>query len=226
MTRTVTGRGAPAAAAVAALALAVTLTLGATGCAAGGTGAGTGAGSGSGAGTGAGSGSGAGAGTGGGAPSASTAPQRPVDAGPFSRERVRGELAAAMADAGAPSTDPSWETLVKRLPADSWARCLVVHKAHGTRTAPLGLRRYEAVLGELGERGWRERPGLRKETKGEGGAAGEVQRVFTQRGWSLVAEFRGLPATGQIGLQASEDACVARAGGEPGQAFPYAKLLP
>ncbi|MFD0368540.1 DUF4148 domain-containing protein [Streptomyces sp. NPDC059071] len=131
----------------------------------------------------------------------------PGESGPLTKEQVREELTAARTEAGAPPDDPSWEALAKAAPADTWAKCLVMYKGRGTRLAPVDSRRYETVLSGLRERGWRQSG--RTET-------GDVVHTFTKDGWSLVAEFRGIPATGQISLMATEDACVARSGPSSG----------
>ncbi|MFF5972328.1 hypothetical protein ACFY7C_12500 [Streptomyces sp. NPDC012769] len=154
--------------------------------------------------------------------------------GPFTKVRVRADLDASAVDAGAPPNDPRWVAMEKSAEAaGSPAACAVQYRSFGTPGERLDVRRYEAVLGELGERGWR-RSGERQQRTAPDGTVGEASQTFTKRGWSLVAQYWGVPETGHIGLVATEDACVRRSG--PGQAlgaprtigerFPYAKLLP
>ncbi|GAA3396146.1 hypothetical protein GCM10017752_48820 [Streptomyces roseoviridis] len=151
---------------------------------------------------------------------------RSGDAGAYTKARARAELDASAADAGAPRNDPRWVAMEKSAQASrSPLACVVQYQGFGTRGKRLDLPRFEAVVGELRERGW-QRSGEREERRAGDGTVSEARQAFTKRGWSLVAMYWGVPETGRIGLVATEDACVARAGGEPGQGFPHAKLLP
>ncbi|MET9374828.1 hypothetical protein ABZX98_11845 [Streptomyces sp. NPDC002992] len=158
---------------------------------------------------------GCGAGEGGGASAAPSASARPEDSGPLTKDRVRAELDTSAADAGAPPPDPDWRAMGTRAKPGSLGACGVSYRGYGTETEPVHLRRYEAVVDELRERGWQQ-SGERRERKTSDGTVGEVLWVFKKRGWSLVAEFRSFPDEGYINLAAGEDACVKQAGGGTG----------
>ncbi|MFE7599925.1 hypothetical protein [Streptomyces sp. NPDC057494] len=150
----------------------------------------------------------AGCGPEGGAPAAE-------ETGPFTKERAQADLDGSMADAGAPSADPDWAQMYAKAPVGS-ARasaraCVVGYRGYATKDDSVDLGRFEAVVGELGERGWTEqRPKDGVERKAEEMA----QAVFVKRGWSLVAEFRSFPeADSYIGLAAFDKTCVKENGG-------------
>ncbi|MFF8603977.1 hypothetical protein ACF065_23805 [Streptomyces sp. NPDC015232] len=132
----------------------------------------------------------------------------PADTRPFTKDGMRAELDATVKDAGAPPMDPDVAELERRpARAGSLAACGVVYRGYGTDDEPLDPGRFDAMVDELRERGWRQ-AGERKERKDADGVVGEVLQVFKNRGWTLVAEFRGLPEPGYINLAAGEDTCV------------------
>ncbi|MFF6774653.1 hypothetical protein ACFY8W_13960 [Streptomyces sp. NPDC012637] len=189
-------RSGPLRATAAAAAAAVAVVLGAGGCAE----------------------NGAHAGAGGPAAAGSTTGSttaRPEDSGPFTRERVRAELDASAAEAGAPPTDPDWaETEKEPAAPGSLGSCTVMYKAYGTDRERLDIPRYDAVAGELRDRDWKQ-AGRRKERKAKDGTVFVVQQVFKKRGWTLVSEFRGWPQTGTLSLAAFDEACLKRSGIDP-----------
>ncbi|MFJ6578489.1 hypothetical protein ACIQMY_21280 [Streptomyces sp. NPDC091368] len=146
----------------------------------------------------------AGCGSGGAAPAAE-------DTGPFTKGRAQADLDGAMADAGAPSADPDWGRAYAKAPAGSAQTCFVFHRGYATKGESVDLGRFEAVMGELSERGWKEQqPKDGVERKAEEMA----QAVLLKRGWSLVAEFRSFPeADSYISLAAFDKACVEENGG-------------
>ncbi|MEV6328677.1 hypothetical protein [Streptomyces sp. NPDC051909] len=132
----------------------------------------------------------------------------PADTRPFTKDGMRAELDATAKDAGAPPMDPDVAELERRhARAGSPAACVVRYRGYGTDDEPLDLGRFDATVDELRERGWQQ-AGERRERKDADGAVGEVRQVFKNRGWTLVAEFRGIPEPGYINLAAGEDTCV------------------
>ncbi|MGW4163630.1 hypothetical protein [Streptomyces sp. NPDC004788] len=134
------------------------------------------------------------------------------DSGPFTKERVRAELDDSAEGAGAPPMDPDWAAMEKQSRAGSLAACGVSYRGYGTESERVDSGRYDKVVDELRERGWQQ-TGERKERKTADGAVGQVQQLFKKRGWTLLAEFRGIPEPGLINLAAGEDACVKQATG-------------
>ncbi|MFB7372378.1 hypothetical protein ACFC0D_21320 [Streptomyces sp. NPDC056222] len=154
---------------------------------------------------------GCGAGEGGGA----SASARPEDSGPFTKDRARADLDTSTADAGAPAADPDWAAMDARAKPGSLGACGVSYRGYGTEKDRVELPRYEAVVDELRERGWRQ-AGERRERKTGDGTIGEVLWVFKKRGWTLVTEFRNFPDAGYINLAAFEDTCRDQAVGAAG----------
>lgn len=150
------------------------------------------------------------------APRAS-ASARAEDSGPFTKDRVQADLDTSTADAGAPPADPDWAAAQKAAPAGSLGACGVLYKGYGTESAPVDLGRYDAVIGELRERGWQEFK-ERKERKSADGTVGNVVLLLKKRDWTMTTEFRGLPDHGEITLDAFQEDCVkkARPGSVPG----------
>lgn len=160
--------------------------------------------------TGCGTTDGGGAGKPGGATAAPSS-ARPEETGPFTKERARADVDAATADAGAPPADPEWAKRYEDAPAGSVNTCLVAYRGYATEAAPVDLGRFEAVLGELRERGWQEQ---RPKDGVEHKADEMAEAVLTKRGWSLVVEFRALPETDHyVDMMAFGKACVDKHGG-------------
>ncbi|WP_185893489.1 hypothetical protein [Streptomyces sp. WAC08241] len=142
----------------------------------------------------------AGCGTGDGGPSAvPSATARAEDTGPVTKASAQADIDAAVADAGAPADDPDWAKMTA-------ARCGAGYRGYGTEDEKADLGRYEAVVGELRERGWRP-SGEAPERKDESGTVRSAQKVFTKRGWTLTAEFQGVEA-GLINVSAADKACI------------------
>ncbi|MFI6416945.1 hypothetical protein ACIBG6_05905 [Streptomyces sp. NPDC050842] len=144
---------------------------------------------------------------------AKTAPPspRPQGTGPLSKEVIRSDLDTSVADAGVPANAPKYARTFDDAPVGSKQSCSVAFKGFGTETTPVDLARYEALVGELRERGWRQ-SGDRKERKDVDGAIGEVQAVLKQRGWTIVTDYASIPEEGVITLMAFEDACMKKHG--------------
>ncbi|WP_051715513.1 hypothetical protein [Streptomyces bikiniensis] len=135
----------------------------------------------------------------GGASAAPSATPRAEDTGPVTKASAQADIEAAAADAGAPADDPDWAKMTA-------ARCGAGYHGYGTEDEKVDFGRYEAVVGELRERGWQP-SGEAPERKDENGTVRIAQKIFTKRGWTLTAEFRGFD-TGQISVSAADKACV------------------
>ncbi|MEV6075178.1 hypothetical protein AB0L80_08760 [Streptomyces sp. NPDC052069] len=136
-------------------------------------------------------------------------PPRPQGTGVLTKEVVRTDLDASAADAGVPANAPEYGRTSEDAPAGSAPQsCGVAFKGFGTKTAPVDIARYEAVVGELRERDWQQ-PQERYERKGPDDGVVDLARVvLNQRGWSVVAEYRTFQEDGVITLTTFEDACV------------------
>ncbi|MFI9118501.1 hypothetical protein ACIGW0_03675 [Streptomyces bikiniensis] len=135
----------------------------------------------------------------GGASAAPSATPRAEDTGPVTKASAQTDIEAAAADAGAPANYPD----VVEMAA---TRCGAAYRGYGTEDEKVGLERYEAVVGELRERGWQpsfEAPGR----KDENGTVQIVHKYFTKRGWTLSAEFQAFE-TGLISVSAADKACT------------------
>lgn len=153
-----------------------------------------------------------GCGTGGAGTSGASSPPvsaGPEDSRPLTKERALAELEGSAAEAGAPAPDPDWAAQSKKAEAGSLGACGVDYKGFGTEGERVEVGTYDAVVGKLRERGWRE-SGQRTERKSDDGTVGVVQALLKKRDWTLVAEFRGVPGPGTVTLTAFEDACVER----------------
>ncbi|WP_432085291.1 hypothetical protein [Streptomyces sp. bgisy095] len=124
---------------------------------------------------------------------------RAEDLGPVTKASAQAEIDAAAADAGAPAGDPDWAKMTA-------SRCGAGYRGYGTEGEKVDLGRYEAVVGELRERGWQP-SGEAPERKDENGTVQIAQKVFTKRGWTLTAEFQGFE-TGLISVSAADKACA------------------
>ncbi|MFC7966875.1 hypothetical protein [Streptomyces cinereoruber] len=135
----------------------------------------------------------------GGASAAPSATPRAEDTGPVTKASAQADIEASAADAGAPANDPG----VAEMTA---TRCDASYRGYGTEDEKVGLERYEAVIGELRERGWQ--PSFEvPERKDENGTVQIVHKYFTKRGWTLSAEFRAFE-TGLISVNAADKACT------------------
>ncbi|MCX4681142.1 hypothetical protein OG413_38725 [Streptomyces sp. NBC_01433] len=134
---------------------------------------------------------------------------RPKGTGLLTKEVVRTDLDTSAADAGVPANAPEYGRMSEGTPADSPPQsCGVAFKGFGTETTPVDVARYEAVVGELGERDWQQ-PQKRYERKNmDDGVINEARTVLNQRGWTVVAEYRTFQKDGVITLSAFEDACL------------------
>ncbi|MFE5732766.1 hypothetical protein ACFQ7A_17900 [Streptomyces sp. NPDC056528] len=134
-----------------------------------------------------------------GASAASSATPRAEDTGPVTKASAQADIEAAAADAGAPANDPD----VAEMTAD---RCEAGYRGYGTEDEKVGLERYEAVLGELRERGWE--PSFEVPERKDGNGTVQIaHKYFTKRGWTLSAEFQGFE-TGLISVSAADKACT------------------
>ncbi|MFC7976097.1 hypothetical protein ACFUT3_12740 [Streptomyces cinereoruber] len=142
----------------------------------------------------------AGCGTGdGGSSAAPSATPRAEDTGPVTKASAQADIEAAAADAGAPANYPS----VAQMAA---THCAASYRGYGTESEKVGLERYEAVIGELRERGWQ--PSFEvPERKDENGTVQVVHKYFTKRGWTLSAEYQAFE-TGLINVKAADKACT------------------
>lgn len=152
----------------------------------------------------------AGCGTGaadtGAAAGAKPASPRPEGTGPLTKKVVRGDVDASVADAGVPDNAPEFGQLDQEgASKDSVRSCAVAFKGFGTKATRVDLTRFEAVLSELRERDWRQRP------KGADMGSQTVV-VLKQRGWTLVASHMDMPDEGVITLWAYDDACMKKYG--------------
>ncbi|MFD3546730.1 hypothetical protein ACFWUW_14160 [Streptomyces sp. NPDC058655] len=141
---------------------------------------------------------------------------RPAGAGPLTREVVRTDLDTSAAAAGVPATEPGAAGVPERAPAGSALSCVVAFKGFGSEAAPVDAARFGALTGELRKRGWQQ---TQKQTERKGvsdGAVHEARAVLTQRGWSMVAEYRTARESGVITLFAFDDACRERNGADAG----------
>ncbi|MFD9421964.1 MULTISPECIES: hypothetical protein [unclassified Streptomyces] len=134
---------------------------------------------------------------------------RPKGTGVLTKEVVRTDLDTSAADAGVPANAPEYGRMSDDTPAGSASQsCSVAFKGFGTKTAPVDIARYEAVVGELRERDWQQ-PQERYERKdADDGVVNLARVVLNQRGWSVVAEYRTFQEDGVITLSAFDDACV------------------
>ncbi|WP_411073590.1 hypothetical protein [Streptomyces sp. cmx-4-7] len=135
----------------------------------------------------------------GGASAASSATPRAEDTGPVTKASAQAEIDAAVTEAGAPADDPDWAEMTA-------ARCGAGYHGYGTEGEKVDFGRYEAVVGELRERGW-QLSGESPESKDENGTVRIAQKVFTKRGWILTAEFRDIQM-GLISMSAGDEACA------------------
>ncbi|MFF1409753.1 hypothetical protein ACFVX6_08145 [Streptomyces sp. NPDC058289] len=154
-----------------------------------------------------------GAGSGAASASASAAVSpRPAGTGPLTREVVRTDLDTSAAAAGAPANDPDY---LRTSEAASAVSCAVAFKGFGTDAVPVDLARFEATVRELGKRAWKE-AGKAEQRKDEKGEVYVSKVLLEQRGWRVVAEYRGAPSGGTIGLLAFDNACMKAHGKEAG----------
>ncbi|MFE6853421.1 hypothetical protein ACFVDH_21855 [Streptomyces sp. NPDC057674] len=150
-----------------------------------------------------------------GSPSATGAPEsvppRPKGTGPLAKDVVRADIEGSAADAGVPANAPEYGEGFGDGPPDSPMSCAVAFKGFGTKDATVDIGRYEVVVDELAERGWRY-SGKGRGHEAKDGVVWAAQEMFKQRGWTLVAEYRPAQDDGVITLMAFEDACAKRTG--------------
>ncbi|MEU3607215.1 hypothetical protein AB0E83_17485 [Streptomyces sp. NPDC035033] len=136
-------------------------------------------------------------------------PPRPAGTGPLTKDVVRADVDGAVEAAEAPPGDREFSAgMEERLQG-----CAVHYKGFGDEEHPGELARYEAVTAALRERAWRfAKKGNQHEERD--GKVFSAQEVFTQRGWTLVAEFRpgAEEGRGTFGIVAYDDACLERTG--------------
>ncbi|KPI15399.1 hypothetical protein OV450_2537 [Actinobacteria bacterium OV450] len=156
---------------------------------------------------------GCGAGAGGAGEAAAPASPRPEGTGPLTKEVVRADIGDSAAAAGVPAS--ALEYAPNR--ADGQPSCAVSAKGFGSKSASLDATSLDVAVRALGAREWRQSQG-RTERKGKDGSIGEARVLLTQRGWSMVAEYRYFGEGGVITFTAFDDACMKQNGSGAGPA--------
>ncbi|MDX2644338.1 hypothetical protein PV341_12305 [Streptomyces sp. PA03-1a] len=141
------------------------------------------------------------------APVTASPQPRPASTGPLTKEVVRADLDTSAADAGLPANVPEYAGMYEDAEAGTLQVCGIGFKGLGTKSTPLDVPRWEAVVRELRERGWRQarKPEKRKYITG---VTYEAIVVLKQRGWTIVVGYLNLHNDGAITLTADEDACI------------------
>ncbi|MFE3069953.1 hypothetical protein [Streptomyces sp. NPDC059247] len=139
---------------------------------------------------------------------------RPPGTGPLPKDVVRADIDGSAANAGLPANARGSLTGDEDDPAGPLS-CLVRFKSFHEESAPVDIPRYERMLSELGERGWKQR-GERQERKALDGSDSQFTVVLEQRGWKLKTEYGTFGDGGTVDLMAIDEACAerTRGGGE------------
>lgn len=132
---------------------------------------------------------------------------RPEGTGSLTKDFVRADLDAAAAAAGVPANAPKYALGYEQAPADSQLSCAVGFMGSREEKAKVDVARYDAVLRELGKRGWQQE-GEPQRRKDKSGKPSDAMVGLGQRGWRLTAEYRSLDNGGTIRLLAFDDACM------------------
>ncbi|MEW1694826.1 hypothetical protein [Streptomyces sp. NPDC091278] len=136
---------------------------------------------------------------------------RPPGTGPLTKEVVRADLDGSAANARVPANSRGSLTKDVDDPASPLS-CVVRFMGFHEESVPVDIPRYERVLSELGERGWKQR-GERQERKAVDGSDSQFTVVLEQRGWRLKTEYRNIGDGGTVSLAAFDEACLKRTGG-------------
>lgn len=139
------------------------------------------------------------------------APPRPQGTGTLPKEVVRADLDTSAADARVPVNEEAARQAANARPGTPRS-CGVSLRAWTTDTVamPVNVARYDAMVRELRERGWRTHDQRVRKTPDD--RTGYARTILKQRGWTLFTDFIGPGEEGIISLTAVENACMKKIG--------------